>query len=480
MNKELRDKYTRRKMNIETNIKMLHSILYSKQNINEETKEYNFLSENNMKYLLDWIIDEKDVVLNYEKIMDKINEYDEKNFSFDPNSKESTYSNNSNLYSLRTRQILMEEFLFNSNVSKLLGFSANIFTLALNLFEHNYQSERRFSINKSDISKIESTYGIDHAIDLLKFLELFSFDPSIEVKNIEDYPIFKIENVYILSSLSILQENILRIYNFNIKTNEEYKKNKGEAFEKLVANIFSFYSIGNIYCNVKYNGGESDIIFEDDKSIYIIEAKAILVYDDYKRIINSSKISNNYKDLIQKTYEQCLRTKEAIEKDISLNCEEKKIKLDNTKKIYMLGVGLEDMYGYKHQKDYLFMSLESILDIFDIVNNKLYSVCNFKSGIECLKSLYQVKKIHDPMKCGIYLSTFPSGVEDALAMLNIDQISHDIKTPIISDFDLFCYKVLYCFEPECNIPQNIIQSSYILSNYMSLEQRKLRLSINLL
>lgn len=467
-------------MNIKKNIEILHSILYSEQNINEETKEYNILSEKNMMYLLNWIIAEKDIVLNQKIIMDKINEYDMKNFSFDFNSKESIYSNYSNLYSLRTRQILMEEFLFNENVSNLIGFSANIFTLALNLLEHNYQYEQRLSINKSDIDKIKSSYGSNHAKNLIEFLELFSFDPTIEMKNIDDYPIFKIEDEYILSSLSILQENILRIYNFNVKTNEEYKKNKGEAFEKLIAKIFSFYSSGNIYCNVKYNGGESDIIFEDDESLYIIEAKAILVYDDYKRNINSKQIENNYKDLIQKTYEQCLRTKAAIENDVSLNSEGKKIKLDNTKKIYMLGVGLEDMYGYKPQKGYLFMSLESILDIFDIVNNKLYSVCNFKSGIECLNSLYQVKKINDFIKCGIFLSTFPSGVEEALVMLNSEEILHDIKTPIISEFDLFCYKVLYCFELEHNVPKNIIQSNYILSNYMSLEQRKFRLSLTLI
>lgn len=467
-------------MNIKKNIEILHSILYSKQNINEETKEYNILSEKNMMYLLKWIIEEKDIVLNQEMILDKINEYDMNNLSFDFNSKESIYSNYSNLFSLRTRQILMEEFLFNENVSTLIGFSANIFTLALNLFEHNYQHERRLNVNKSDIDKIKSTYGNDHAKNLTKFLELFSFNPTEETKNIDDYPIFKIQGVYILSSLSILQENILRIYNFNIKTNEEYKKNKGEKFEKLIAKIFSFYSIGDIYCNVKYNGGESDIIFENDESIYIIEAKAILVYDDYKRNINSKHIANNYKDLIQKTYEQCLRTKEAIEKDVSLNCEGKKISLDNTKKIYMLGVGLEDMYGYKVQKDYLFMSLESILDIFDIIKNKLYSVCNFKSGIECLNSLYQVKNIHDFIKCGIYLSTFPTGVENAIVMLNRDEILHDIKTPIISEFDLFCYKVLYCYEHEHNVPKNIIQSNYILSNYMSFDQRMIRLSMTLI
>lgn len=196
-----------------------------------------------------------------------------------------------------------------------------------------------------------------------------------EIKHkLEDYPILKVMDYYILTSMVNLNNNIRRILNYHLKTYQEFKKHKSDTFENLVYSLVSFYSRGNIYKNVKFSNYQTDIVYEDDKYIYSIECKAIDLYDDYKRNIDKPTIMQNLSQILDEAITQGSRFFDYVNNGFEFRSDSGNVIFDKTKNKTVIFVSLESPLVEHINSIYPFINLSfsdfaAILQVSKIIKH---------------------------------------------------------------------------------------------------------------
>ncbi len=155
----------------------------------------------------------------------------------------------------------------------------------------------------------------------------------------------------IIYNLHTLLENII----LNIiplkKHQKNYYKKKGEYLEDKALKLFqNILPNCKIYKNLKYNkDDEVDGIVIYDNNIFIIEAKSNKFTEGAKKG-DLNKIKRNTKDIVEKAYQQAIRTKRYILSKDKVNFRDRKtnkvilrIEKNKIKNIYLINVTLEPL-----------------------------------------------------------------------------------------------------------------------------------------
>ncbi len=470
-----------KKSNLKNNIKKLNRLRYSPENINEETGEYNNISPKNYYKVFFEIL--KSHMINAKYVCDNeikkiCFEYDTEAFKlseiWDFESKEAEYHNILTSRFLHHDEILMQRFYFNdSTINELLGFDPRYIRLYEKLMYDKLLKKSIMIITTEEIKKLEEQYK-----GFSNFIKLLTINVSdIDFENFyvfEDYPIINIGNEYICSSMDTLIVNYIRILNFNLKDNQYFKKKKGDEFENLLYEIVELYNKEKkykVYKNIKFQGNECDLLLEGENGILIIEAKAIFVYDSYKRNINQEQIKNNIKDIVGKTYEQSTKVEKAILSEKDFYVDGDKIQISNKKKIIKLGVAIESHFGYKQDdmENYICFSFSDFLSMNEIINEKIYSKNNYTDIFEILERYLNYGPIKDPLKKIIFLQTNDKKFIDSTE--NMHGFHCDVKLAAIDRHDRKYLKMIKMMSKEqliYNPPPYPIFSTKFLEGYIGL------------
>lgn len=384
------------------NTKLIFNLFTDKSNWESVTRNVN-ISHKNLNYLHARLICEHknslDFQLTQETILEWVAEDDFNNCKFDLGSKEMQYATTVNTVFNHHRLIYIKKIFDNTVVNNVLGFNAlHVF---LDLPKEFYDCDN--VIKRKDLVEATGTKGI---------VELFSIEFDMlkkktvqEIVNLlEEKPIVAIGDYLVLSSSANFINTYIETLTYVLKDDEEFKALRGELFEELVFEICQFYYGDNVYKNVKFHNGESDIVVETDEVLCVIECKAIMPYRIYKWNQNKQHISNNFKDIILKPLQQGLKFFEKLDQGYDFSSDGRKITFDKDKKRMIISVSVDQILGWSNYMECHFpdmfeeiemvgnncafkhLSFSDFLSIHQSVTEQLFDVNNFDDGISGILS----------------------------------------------------------------------------------------------
>ena len=185
-----------------------------------------------------------------------------------------------------------------------------------------------------------------------------------EEKIFEDYPIYKINDTYICTSIITLLYRAKCIFEKDIrkdkKLSNEYASKKGKYLEIFTEKVIrKILKDAGIFYNIEYRENkqdrECDLLVIYDQIILIIEIKG-RAFKDVSKKGAKQYLQQDLNDNIYKAYEQATRMEEYLKKNknVTLRCGEKEkilLKIQNTDKfkIFKIGVTLENFRTYAVQ-----------------------------------------------------------------------------------------------------------------------------------
>ena len=185
-----------------------------------------------------------------------------------------------------------------------------------------------------------------------------------EEKIFEDYPIYKINDTYICTSIITLLYRAKCIFEKDIrkdkKLSNEYASKKGKYLEIFTEKVIrKILKDAGIFYNIEYRENkqdrECDLLVIYDQIILIIEIKG-RAFKEVSKKGAKQYLQQDLNDNIYKAYEQATRMEEYLKKNknVTLRCGEKEkilLKIQNTDKfkIFKIGVTLENFRTYAIQ-----------------------------------------------------------------------------------------------------------------------------------
>lgn len=463
------------------NFKRLNNIMYSPKNYDFETGDFNIISHNNHIDILANII-LSDKIYNDKDIVEMANKYDEEHIHIDEKKafgKKWLFDNTSNYEMKHHRQIIFEEFFCSyAEIKDILGFNPHLINYLINIFmKNNLMLEKnKIFINNDSVNKqIEKIL----ALLVVNIENLKKLDKSKIIYTIQDHPIIKIGNIYLLSSVYIIESNCRRILNYRLKEIESFKKHKGDKFEDLVFDIVKHYFDGKVYKNVEYTGGETDIVAENDSDIYVIECKAIDIYDDFTRNIDNEIIENNINDILKKTEEQGSNFFSAL-------CSNKKIKennveiiIDKKKKKHIIGISLGCLYGLKVESNYDYINLSfsdfaTILSLTFYCNNRSY----YKKPFKLINDMFNLSVNVDPIRTFWILLNYDYNVLEIFKEI-APKTEAMISLKGIQKYDSYILKLLYDYQNSLYNKSILYQKKDWMHKYLTREKISNRINMNM-
>lgn len=360
---------------------------------------------------------------------------------------------------------------FDDYLSKKNGFSFDdYFTFYFFISILQEKHENKFTLSEinlffedtilDDVSKKESKQR------MLNYLEHFCIESSSIPctdfsefqKNLKVKPIIKFEDYYLVH-YGWLRVNIHNNFHYLLSDNQKYKKHRGKLFEKLTADLFSHYLEGvEVLSNVKYpRDGEIDIVINTENTIILVECKSSVLYDDYKRGLESKSVKSNIESIIAKSYKQLNSSENFLLEKKKLTTDNRTIFIEG-KAITKVCVCWEAPIGIVNRStDIITLSWFDLAIIFDLINEKLFQGENCKNILEYFEARKKLNRVNfgDELPLAINL-IFQSGFEEYFSNASFDmeiELSSESSLVIINDFFHYLHATRFQKQSEKSVVQ---------------------------
>lgn len=470
---------SRKAIKLIKNIKLLNEITFNASNYNYEKDSYDNVSPNNHIYILSLMIfnhlNDIKVEYNREMIVNMATEYDLSHLHEDKSgfrSKEYIFDNTINFEFHHHRDILLEELYSNVYfITDTLGFDPKI----VNVIKFHFLQNRFFIYHnylKNFPKQVSSFFDIVscNIYDLTgKSIEEIKY-------HIQDYPIIRMGDYYCLSSMVNLNMNYRRIINFHLKDSQNFKKHKGKKFEDAVFKLIDFYSKGSVYCDVRFQKYQSDIVLEDEDAIYVFECKAIDLYDDYKRNKDTIFIEQNMNAILDDTIVQGERFFKNVDNNFEFNTLQGKKIFSKQKDKYIVSVSMESFFGESRTSRYKFINLSfsDLATILETSNAGLYETSNYNYGFDAIKDMVLTKLDIDNTVNFLILLTMDKKL---IEIAKKTDTTFDIGFKVLNDYDHALSAMMYDIERAEEAKELLIKNNEWMSLYVSKEKNELRRTI---
>lgn len=208
------------------------------------------------------------------------------------------------------------------------------------------------------------------------------------------FPVAKVEDEYHLLSAEVFIDNFYKcIHRLCFKNSSQSEKDlysnlKGKLFNEACEGLLKGFGFNNVYGNYSYDGGEIDILVEDNDMLFVVECKARNYTDKVSGISNSFVKANDSN--LDHASNQIHRFLDSLKKKkhilLRKNSDIVNVKIDNYSIIIPLVINIDNLAELNadfenRTNETIYISFDDLLIINEVIKDRRWLLVDFFSQI---------------------------------------------------------------------------------------------------